>query len=176
MAESHEHCAQCGFDGGAYTDAELLAALRRLGDRWRQQLVDAGVHLRTRPAPETWSAIEYAAHSRDVTALHVYGVEQALLGTEPVFPAFAADAAADAARRYGEAEPDDVTAALTAAASRLADVAAGAGVSAWDRGITVGDARSDVRQLLAHALHDSQHHLDDVERGLDALDAERPRR
>jgi hypothetical protein len=39
----------------------------------------------------------------------------------------------------------------------------------WSRGLTIGDDRSDVRRLLEHALHDSQHHLADVERGLTTL-------
>jgi hypothetical protein len=84
---SHEHCDACGFAGGAYTDGELLDGLRGLGDRWRRQLAAAGADLRTRPAAKTWSALEYAAHSRDVTALHTYGVEQALTGNEPTYPA-----------------------------------------------------------------------------------------
>ena len=169
MTSTHELCSQCGFDGGAYTDEQLLAALRRLGDSWRQLLAQAGSHLRTRPAPATWSAIEYAAHSRDVTALHAYGVEQALTGTEPVYPAVPEDAIAEAASSYGAADPDDVGDALSAAASRLAELAASAGVAAWQRGLTVGGTRSDVRRLLEHALHDSQHHLDDVERGINDL-------
>ena len=36
-------------------------------------------------------------------------------------------------------------------------------------GSTIGGERSDVRRLLEHALHDSQHHLADVERGLTQL-------
>jgi hypothetical protein len=44
-----------------------------------------------------------------------------------------------------------------------------AGVGAWSRGLTVGVTRSDVRRLLEHALHDSQHDLDDVERGVTTM-------
>ncbi|HEX4981834.1 MAG TPA: hypothetical protein VFV63_09055 [Ilumatobacteraceae bacterium] len=58
---------------------------------------------------------------------------------------------------------------LAATAGRLAQLADEAGVGAWSRGLTVGDTRSDVRFLLEHALHDSLHHLDDVERGLAVL-------
>ena len=169
MSSVHEQCDACGFDGGAYTDDELLDALQGLGDRWRHQLAGAGAHLRTRPAAETWSAIEYAAHSRDVTALHAFGVEQALKRDEPAYPAISDEAMEDAASAYGDADPDDVSDALTTAACRLAQLAADAGVAAWRRGLTVGDTRSDVRRLMEHALHDSQHHLDDVERGLGLL-------
>jgi hypothetical protein len=162
----HEHCDACGFDGATYSDSELLESLRRLGDRWRQQLEAVGVHLRRRPAPTTWSAIEYAAHSRDITALHVYGVEQALMQDEPRYPPISDDLVDRAASAYGDADPDEVSDELSRAACRLAQLADDAGIGAWTRGLTVGDHRSDIRQLLEHALHDSEHHLDDVDRGL----------
>ncbi|MET0458601.1 MAG: DinB family protein [Ilumatobacteraceae bacterium] len=169
MSREHERCAACGFDGAAYTDIELLDALRALGARWRDRLRAAGPALRSRPAPLTWSAIEYAAHSRDVIALHAFGVEQALTRDEPIFPPIDDDAVDTAARSSAEADPDEVGDALAAAAGRLADLAENAGAASWSRGLTVGETRSDVRRLLEHALHDSQHHLDDVERGVAEL-------
>jgi DinB superfamily len=162
----HEQCDACGFDGATYSDAELLEALRSLGERWRRQLTAAGAHLRIRPAPDTWSAIEYAAHSRDITALHAYGVEQALTRDEPAFPPIGDRVVDDAARSYDDADPADVGDALDTAAHRLAQLADDAGFGAWTRGLTVGGTRSDVRRLLEHALHDAEHHLGDVERGL----------
>jgi hypothetical protein len=165
----HERCDACGFDGAAHSDAELLESLRSLGERWRRHLAGAGAHLRIRPAATTWSAIEYAAHSRDVTALHAYGVEQALTQDEPRYPPISDRVIDDAASAYGDADPDEVVDELTNAACRLAQLADDAGTGAWTRGLSVGDVRSDVRRLLEHALHDSEHHLDDVERGLAAL-------
>jgi hypothetical protein len=165
----HEHCTQCGFDGGAFGGPELLSTLRTLGPRWRALLATAGDNLRIRPSPAVWSAIEYAAHSRDITALHVFGVEQALTGREPVFPAVEEGLADEAAKNYGGEQPGPVVDALDASAQRLASLAADAGVDAWTRGLTLGTSRSDVRRLLEHALHDSTHHLDDVERGLAQL-------
>jgi len=165
----HEHCDACGFDGAGYDDESLLESLRALGPRWQVLLEDAGSKLRIRPEPEVWSAIEYAAHSRDITALHVYGVEQALTRGEPIFPQIADDLVDSAAATYGDADPDDVVAALATQTSLLANVAHDAGSAAWSRGLTIGDNRSDVRRLLEHALHDSLHHLGDVERGLSRL-------
>jgi S-DNA-T family DNA segregation ATPase FtsK/SpoIIIE len=168
----HETCPACGFDGAAYDDAALLEALRALGPRWRSSLADAGAELRIRPAPEVWSAIEYAAHSRDIIALHGFGVEQALTGAEPVFPAIEADEMIErAAAAYASEEPGAVLDALDAAGRRLADLAATAPPSSWAFGITIGDERSSVRRLLEHALHDSSHHVGDVERGLRSLRA-----
>ena len=62
-------------------------ALRDLGPQWATLLSQAGSDVHVRPEPNVWSAIEYAAHSRDITALHVFGVEQALTGDEPSYPA-----------------------------------------------------------------------------------------
>ena len=68
-----ETCAQCGFDGDVYDPDALIAAVRALGPRWRRLLMWTDDELRQRPAPGVWSAIEYASHTRDVTALHVWG-------------------------------------------------------------------------------------------------------
>jgi hypothetical protein len=161
----HEICAACDFDGAGYNGTELLAALRALGPQWRALLAGAGDDLRRRPAPETWSAIEYAAHSRDITALHAYGVEQALTVDEPAFPAIDGDLADRVAEHYNDEDPAAVIDALDTAALRLASLADDAGEDAWSRGLTIGTDRSTVRRLLEHALHDSTHHLRDVENG-----------
>jgi hypothetical protein len=168
----HERCDACDFDGARYTDAALPDALRALGGRWRALLAGSGAELRIRPEPHVWSAIEYAAHSRDITALHEFGVEQALTGDEPAFAAMDGDDLVHAvAEKYGTADPEAVVDELDAHAHRLAELACHAGSGAWSRGLTVGGERLDVRRLLEHALHDSLHHVADVERGLARLRA-----
>ena len=167
----HETCDACGFDGAEYDDDALLAQLRALGPAWRAALDDAGADLRVRPAPGVWSAIEYAAHSRDITALHAFGVEQALTQDEPVLPAVDPGLADAAAGSYGTEDAAAVVAALGAAADQLAAQAEDAGTDTWARGITLGAERVEVRRMLEHALHDSTHHLDDVARGLAQLRA-----
>ena len=172
MTVEHERCDACAFDGSRFDDTALLDALRALGPRWRALIAASGDELRVRPGPGVWSAIEYAAHSRDITALHAFGVEQALTVDEPVYPSIDDDLIESAAATYGDADPTETIDALEVAANRLAGAAADAGPAAWSRGLTVGDSRNDVRRMLEHALHDSVHHLDDVERGLATL---RPR-
>ena len=136
-------------------------------------LVNAcGSALRVRPGPEVWSAIEYAAHSRDVTALHAFGVEQALTSEEPIFPAIdGEDLIQSAAASYRDADPVQVIDGLEVEATRMARLAGDAGTQVWSRGLTIGGSRMDVRRLLEHALHDSLHHLDDVNRGLSMIQA-----
>jgi hypothetical protein len=171
---THERCDACGFNGAEYDDAELLVGLRSLGDQWRVlfarvEPTRADALLRARPEPGVWSAIEYAAHSRDITALHGFGVEQALTIDEPVFDAVDGDLVERAAESYAGADIDAVLSDLGDHASALAATAETAGAATWSRGLTIGEQRSDVRRLLEHALHDSRHHLDDVERGLSSL-------
>ncbi len=165
----HERCGACGFDGAQYDDTALLQELRSLGPRWRALVAEAGPELRERPQPEVWSALEYAAHSRDITALHAFGVEQALTLDEPAFPPIEDGLVDSAAANYGHADPDEVLDALHREATRLAQLADDAGPGNWSRGLTIGLERIDVRRLLEHALHDSSHHLDDVDRGLARL-------
>jgi hypothetical protein len=168
----HERCAACEFDGSKYEPAPLLEAIRDLGPRWRRILLDAGDDLRRRPAPETWSALEYAAHSRDITALHVFGVEQALTINEPKFADIAGEELVEgASASYASQDPGVVGMELETQAQKLADLAQASGLAAWSRGITVGGSRGDVRSLLEHALHDSHHHLVDVKNGLAILRA-----
>jgi hypothetical protein len=171
---AHEECTECGFDGADFDDGALLNALRTLAPRWTKALAEAGGDLRTRPEPAVWSAIEYAAHSRDILALHVFGVDQALTLDEPVYPAIDADALDEsAAVTYSDADPAQVGAELGTQACMLADVADSAEPSTWVRGITIDAHRSDVRRLLEHALHDSSHHLADVGHGLVRIRARR---
>jgi len=165
----HERCQQCGFDGAAYDDRALVDALRDLGPRWHLLLQSAGADLRTQPEPGVWSALEYAAHSRDVTALHAWGVEQALTGTEPQIPPIADDLVESLAASYNDTTPDDVAATLASYANELAALADAAGPQHWARGLTIGEHRMDVRAMLEHALHDSTHHLQDVAQGLAQL-------
>lgn len=165
----HEQCDACGFDGGRYDDAGLLQSIRDLGPRWRELIGGAGKELRARPGEGVWSALEYAAHSRDITALHAGGVELALTGDEPAFPPFPDDAVDAAAAGYADLDPEEVVEALDVGALRLAGAAEQAGPDTWSRGLTIGETRNDVRRMLEHALHDSVHHLGDVERGLAQL-------
>ena len=109
-----------------------------------------------------------AAHSRDITALHCFGVEQALTGDEPIYPPIAGDELIEAAR---DQLPRRVILiaiadAIDTEAAHLAEMAAAAPTEGWELGITIGTERTTVRRLLEHALHDSLHHVDDVTRGL----------
>jgi MOSC domain-containing protein YiiM len=166
----NETCVACGFDASDYTRNDLLGTLRALTPIWRTTTegIDASV-LATRPAPDVWSALEYAAHSRDVTAMMGYAVTRALDEQNPDFgaPPDAGDPVVPASLPAAIMQLDQHVAMLNGAANRM-------GTEGWARSFTVGGEVLDVRWAIGHAVHDATHHLRDVGRGLHALGAGAP--
>jgi MOSC domain-containing protein YiiM len=165
-----ETCALCGFDSSDYTRQDLLGTLRALAPMWRT--MTEGMPRRVlcaRPAADTWSAIEYAAHSRDVTAtmgrlLHfTLTSDDPRLGPPPETPQPAP------AQSLTETitELDQNVARLHSRAMKLTD-------DEWQRAVVLGEDDLDVRWIVGHAVHDGTHHLRDVGRGLAELGAGAP--
>jgi MOSC domain-containing protein YiiM len=161
-----ETCDACGFDAADYTRDDLLGTLRALAPMWRTTTegVDPSV-LSARPAPGVWSAMEYVAHSRDVTGAMGVLLYLALSSDGPVI-----DAAPDEVPtpEVAATMPDAITqldknvARLNGRASKLAG-------EDWSRTITIGADTTTTAWIVGHAVHDAIHHLRDVGRGLHAL-------
>src|SRR5919108_5715243 len=82
-----EHCSECGFDGSRLTVTDCVAALRSMGRRWRELFENVeDDRLRERPGHDVWSALEYAAHTRDVLMLHRRALGPILDGDRPTYP------------------------------------------------------------------------------------------
>jgi MOSC domain-containing protein YiiM len=166
-----ETCAWCRFDARDWTIADLVGTLTALGPWWREltRWVDPDL-LGVRPSSTTWSALEYAVHSRDMIALHgrflhaIVTVDGLDVRVDPP----------------PDARPDDppVTAAweavleeLEANATRLAGRAVKLGEAEWTRTARLDGESIDAADVAAHAVHDATHHLIDVGRGLHELGA-----
>lgn len=166
-----ERCEECGFDGTRLTTTDAITALRSLGRRWRQLFEDVPDEiLRRRPAPEVWSALEYAAHTRDVIALNSWAIDEVLKGERPTFPAVEPDVDAPD-HGYNRLEPAKVLDSLAKRADALAARAQGVLPEHWSRTGVIGGEELDAGWGLRHVVHDATHHLKDVERGLSALGA-----
>ena len=115
-----------------------------------------------RPSPDVWSAVEYAAHVRDVLRLFRYRVTLMLQSDDPTFPSWDGDALA-VADRYGEQAPARVATELQQAAAEYADVLDAVPDAAWARTGRRGDgAAFTVASLALYSVHDPLHHLWDV--------------
>ncbi|MFN2607829.1 MAG: DinB family protein [Acidimicrobiales bacterium] len=170
-------CPECGLDYDSMPASEAVAAIGGFGRRYRAPLTrllageDESV-LRARPAPDTWSALEYAVHVRDVFRWYRGWVGQILVEDHPVLEGIGRDEAA-VTGRYNEQDPAVVATELAEAAEALASALAAVPDDGWDR---AGTRRGEERSVLTHArraVHEGSHHLLDIGRGLRAVRAAR---
>lgn len=153
-------CEDCGFDAAEIDYDGIPARVRADIEDWKSVLLrpDAAV----RPDDSTWSALEYAAHVRDVHRIFLERLNLVLAEDDPSFPNWDQDATA-VAERYNDQDPANVAAELAAAASALADALAA--VPEADRrrsGLRSDGSHFTVETLALYYLHDPIHHLWDV--------------
>jgi len=163
-------CPECGLDYEAMPPDEAITAIRKFGRRYRAPLTrllpgeDESI-LRTRPAPETWSALEYAAHVRDVFANYAGWVGLMLAEDEPVLEGMVPDEAV-VARAYNEQILVEVVTELAERAEDLAATFEEVPDDGWQRTGTRRNEERSVESLARHAVHEGSHHLLDIGRGL----------
>jgi hypothetical protein len=150
-------------------------ALVEQAERYRSLLDDArSGDLRSRPAPEKWSALEYACHVRDVLEVQRERLHVALDTERPTLEAMVREEHVDL-HGHNDEEPAAVADQLVATAVRLADDLAGldgagrrsVGVHSWPE-----EAQRTLEWVARHTLHEMKHHLRDIESVLAA--AHRP--
>lgn len=167
-------CEECGFDYEALDPTDIPASLRSFAKRYRAPLSrflpgeDGDGLVRRRPAEGTWSALEYAAHVRDVFAAYDRWIGRCLAEERPVLDGPAPDDLA-AERRYNDDDPASVADSLAANAERLAATVEALTDQEWDRVGMRRDEERSVRFTARRAVHEGSHHLLDIGRGLRAV-------
>ena len=156
-------CTECGFDSTTVDARDVAAMVRAQGEAWAGILAERDLAwLRTPPADDRWSPLEYACHVRDVLRLADRRVAIMLTDDDARFANWDQDATAldDA---YDTQDPPAVAAELRAAASDLARRLDGVGEGAWERsGARSDGARFTVASFARYVIHDPLHHLHDV--------------
>ncbi|WP_392543886.1 DinB family protein [Oryzobacter telluris] len=155
-----EPCPECGVSVGTVAGAEIAGQVRAYTDPWAAVLArpDAAV----RPAPATWSPLEYACHVRDVCRLFDERLRLMLEHDSPRFANWDQDETA-VAERYDAQDPATVAGELSAAAGAWAASWAAVPNDAWDRpGFRSNGSEFTVLTLGQYGLHDLAHHLHDV--------------
>jgi hypothetical protein len=167
-------CAECGFRGETKSNADLAADADRFAARFTVPLTrflptdDVPAVLTARPAPTTWSALEYAAHARDAFGFYTDRINRVIREERPHLASFGFDAACEE-RRYNDEEPELVARAVAVAADALAAALATLPAEGWDRvGIGSSGEPRTVRVLAERAVHEGHHHLLDIGRSLRA--------
>lgn len=167
-----EPCDECRFEPSELGPAELPAAVRDLGRKYRAPLSrflpgeDGGALVRNRPAPDVWSPLEYACHTRDVLAVFGQRVQRVLAEDDPDLGSWDHEAAVTD-ERYNEQDPGAVADELAANAEAFAAVLDAVPDDGWDRtGRRADGDRFSVLEWSRYAVHEGRHHLLDVGRGL----------
>jgi S-DNA-T family DNA segregation ATPase FtsK/SpoIIIE len=160
------HCDECGFDYHTVPAEQIGSALRSDA----QTLVDAlsGGDVRSRPAPEVWSPLEYACHVRDVMQIQVGRVARGLAEDTPSVRPMQRDER-PARLHYNEQDPVVVREQVLDAAGALADVFDGLSEDQLARTVTYNWPAEMIRPLRwvgRHTVHELVHHRQDIERGL----------
>jgi hypothetical protein len=170
-----DRCAECGFEAATIAPANAVGTVRALGGQYRVVLDVPFEHeprdaLCRRPDAQTWSALEYAAHMRDVIALWGSSLHQALTLDRPHIQrpdSDIADRMADE-RDYNRQDPGAVVDQLSANAERMAAKVAKVGPEDWDREVVIGEEPITTLAIVRKVAHEGQHHLLDVRRCLQA--------
>lgn len=165
-----ELCDECGFNGGLVDMAETAARLRNLGDRWAPVFSLPEELVRARPAPETWCPVEYAQHTTSAIGAIEWAARQFLEGLSPDW----AEQPQDLPGQFEHEIHDcyrfklgQTLDSLRTAATSMADLAIGLKPEELDRqaeyvnGLVINTAA-----VIRHALHDAEHHILDIGRGI----------
>src|SRR5436305_10063043 len=158
-------CEECGFEYHSVAIEDIGRALRSNA----QTLVDAlsDGNLRSRPAPDVWSPLEYACHVRDVMQIQVGRVARGLAEDSPSFRPMQREER-PARLRYNEQDPVVVREQVLDAAGALADVFDGLSEEQLARTVTYSWPAEMIRPLRwvgRHTVHELVHHRLDIERG-----------
>ncbi|WP_062992365.1 DinB family protein [Nocardia anaemiae] len=172
-------CPECGFDPESITYAAVPALAREYAGRLAATLdrPDAAV----RPDDSTWSALEYAAHVRDVCRIFTYRAAVAARtdAVDPKVPGFDAQGHESAdgvpvfsnwdqdvtaiADQYDKQDPRKVAAELIDAADSVANAFASVPEAALGNHARRSDGSVfTLESLAAYFLHDVIHHVHDV--------------
>jgi hypothetical protein len=158
-----DHCDECGFDGRSMTIDTVIESLRQLPPQISAVVTPVDpARLRMRLQPDTWSALEYLGHLRDLMAYHRWLVEQAVVDDQPVLAAPDPDAAV-ANSGFQDADRDELLAQFARRVERLAVLLEGLSPPALDRPLII-DRPIDVRLVARSALHEGYHHRADLAR------------
>jgi len=162
-------CSECSFVAAEFAATTVGDAIRANSLAWLGILAGPEADLRARPSDELWSALEYAAHVRDVFVLYLERLGLMLDNDGPKFPDWDQNVTA-VEMRYDLSDPAVVSGELTAAANALADRFDSVAGDQWQRtGFRSDGAAFTIDSFARYMIHDPIHHVWDVEQGFRSL-------
>ncbi len=154
-------CPECGADVGSLSVAEVAELNRSCANSWAEVL-RSRTDVRDRPAPETWSPLEYGAHVRDVFDLFLERLDLMLNEDDPLFANWDPNST-QVAERYDLQDPLVVADQLLVSAEAIANRFEELAPEQLERvGRRSDGAKFNVLTFARYEIHDPVHHLWDV--------------
>jgi hypothetical protein len=168
-----EVCDECGFDGALIDMGEAAAMLRGLGDSWASVFSHPEGLLRARPAPATWCPVEYTQHTTFALGAIEWAAGQFVDGRSPDWTQEPGDLAGEFEHDLHNCDRFEIAStldALNSAARSMAAFAENLTTAEQDRRADYGGGLViNTAAVVRHALHDAEHHLLDIRRGIARL-------
>ncbi|MEY2398156.1 MAG: hypothetical protein QOJ00_1330 [Actinomycetota bacterium] len=164
-------CPQCGLDYGTLHPPFAINTIKSFPRRYTEALAPASPSednetvIRTRPAPNVWSAIEYTAHVADLMDEFARTVQRMFDEDTPSIEFSDPDETA-AKANYNDMPKDPLLERLKANCAALVAQAERVDANGWKRSAHFGWGDRDLLTMLQNAVHEGVHHLRDIERGL----------
>jgi len=161
-------CPECGVDYGTLHPPFAINTIKSLPRRFTEALAPASPSedneaiIRTRPAPDVWSAIEYTAHVSDLLDKFADVLKQMFEEHNPVIDFEDPDEQV-VADKWNELPKDALLAQLSPNAAALIAQAERVTGDAWNRKAQFSWGERDLLTMLQNAAHEGVHHLKDVE-------------
>lgn len=165
-----DRCDECGFVYADLPRHQIASALVLVGRQYPPRLrwTDPNT-LRRRPAPRTWSPIEYACHVRDVLTVQRERCSLALVFRDAVFESMRPDDRVTGLR-YADQDPEVVATDIVDAADVLSALFDTLSPNEWQRAgryPLAGEVASrDLTWIGRHTVHELVHHLGDISRSI----------
>jgi hypothetical protein len=167
-----DRCDSCSFVYADLPVPDIATRLRLLAAEYPDRLERVDDRsLRARPEPETWSALEYTCHVRDVFRVQRERVALTLTVDVPEYVPMGRDERV-VDDRYNEQDVTVVLADLVASADELATALEALDDAQWRRtGIYSWPTRAErsLEWVGRHTTHEAMHHLRDIDRDLEAV-------
>jgi DinB superfamily/Quinolinate phosphoribosyl transferase, N-terminal domain len=159
----HHTCPACAL---RYVDLNAPAAIeliRSYPARYRSCLLDLPDRLvRRRPRRQTWSALEYACHVRDIYDVYHLRILRALTEELPVLAPMRNEERAERGG-YNQQDLAEVLNEMERNVGRFVELAEHVEEDGWTRAATrLPGERRTVLWMLRQAAHEGLHHLHDI--------------
>jgi hypothetical protein len=164
-------CYECGFKYSSVVSGSVVERLRSFSTRFAAVLSVANDRLYQRPQPDVWSAVEYTCHVRDTFLSQRERLYLTLAVDVPRFVPMYRDLRVNLAH-YNDEPVGQLAEELSFAAVLIGNAFAGLDEDQWARTCIYNYPVSTERSVLwlgQHTVHEGEHHLMDVTRGLQEL-------